>query len=80
MINEIALSPTKSENACFTDNEQASIATFTAVFCFTHAAHNSIKHKLYNNGLAQAINSVLCEIQRRQSNLLTFKNYPIIQR
>ena len=49
MINEIALSPTKSENVCFTDNEQVSIATFTAVFCFTHVAHNSIKHKLYNN-------------------------------
>ena len=40
MINEG--SPTISEN------EQASIAVFTAVFCFTHAEHHLIKLKLYN--------------------------------
>ena len=58
----------------FANNEQASIAVFTAVFCFTHAEHNSIKLKLYNIWSAQAVNSVVYEIQRNQSNLLTFKN------
>ena len=67
IINELASSSTRLENVYFANNEQASIAVFTAVFCFTHA-------KLYNNWLAQAVKSVLCEIQRNQSNLLTFKN------
>ena len=59
---------------CFTNSEQASIAVFTTVFCFTHAEHNLIKFKLYNDSLAQIVKSVLCEIQRNQLNLLTFKN------
>ena len=46
MINEIACSPTRSENVYFANKKQASIAAFTAVFCFTHAKHNLIKHKL----------------------------------
>ena len=58
-------------------NEQAFIAVFTAVFYFKHVAHNLIKLK-YNNWSAQAVNSIsdcdTCEIQRNQSNLLTFKN------
>ena len=33
----------------FFNNEQASIAVFTAVFCFTHAEYHLIKLKLYNN-------------------------------
>ena len=74
MINELARFLTRSENVCFPNNEQASIAVFTAVFCFTHAEHHLIKLKLYNNWSAQAVNSVLCEIQRNQSNLLIFKN------
>ena len=49
MINELARSPTRSENAYFANNEQAWIAVFTAVFCFTHAGHNLIYLKLYNN-------------------------------
>ena len=49
MINELAGSPTRSENAYFASNEQASIAVFTAVFCFTNAGHHLIKLKLYNN-------------------------------
>ena len=49
MINELAGSPIKSEKVCFANNEQASIAVFTAVFCFTHAEHHLIKLKLYNN-------------------------------
>ena len=64
----------------FGNNEQASIVVFTAVFCFTHAEHHLIKLKLYNNLSAQAVNSVLCETQRNQSNFLTFKNQPINQR
>ena len=58
MINELAGSPTRSENVYFANNEQASIAVFTAVFCFTHAEHNLIKLKLYNNWSAQAVNSI----------------------
>ena len=45
MINEVARSPTRSENVYFANNEQV----FTAVFCFTHAEHHLIKLKLYNN-------------------------------
>ena len=74
MINQLGCSPTISENVSFVNNEKASIAVFTAVFCFTNAEHNLIKLKLYDNWSAQALNSVLCKIQRNQSNLLTFKN------
>ena len=49
MINELAGSPSRSENVYFTNNEQASIAVFTSVFCFIHAEHHLIKLKLYNN-------------------------------
>ena len=49
MINELAGSPTRSENVYFANNEQASIATFTSVFRFTHAEHHLIKLKLNNN-------------------------------
>ena len=69
MINELAGSRTRSENVYFPNNEQASIVVFTAVFCFSNAKHHLIKLKL-----AQALNSVLREIQKNQSNLLTFKN------
>ena len=74
MINELARFPTRSENVYFVNNEQASIAVFAVVFCFTHAEYNLIKLKLYSNWSAQAVHSVLCEIQRSQSNLLPFKN------
>ena len=49
MINEPADSPTTSENVNFANNEQASMAVFTAVFCYAHAEHHLIKLKLYNN-------------------------------
>ena len=74
MINELVRSPTRSENFYLANNEQALIAVFTAVFCFTHAEHNLIKQRNNNNWSVQAVNSVLFEIQRNQSNLLTFKN------
>ena len=48
MINELGRCPTRSENVYFANNEQASIAVFTAVFCFTYAEQNLIKLKLYN--------------------------------
>ena len=35
MINELARFPTRSDNVYFANNEQASIAVFTAVF-FLH--------------------------------------------
>ena len=40
MINELARSPTRQENVYFANYEQAAIAVFTGVFCFTHAEHN----------------------------------------
>ena len=49
MINKLAGSPTRSENVYFANNEQASTAVFTAVFCFKHAKYHLIKLKLYNN-------------------------------
>ena len=49
MINELRHCPNRLENDYFTNNEQASIPVFTAVFCFTHAKHNFIKLKLHNN-------------------------------
>ena len=49
MIVELARFPTRSENVYFVNNEQGSIAVFTAVFCFTHAEHNLVQLKLYNN-------------------------------
>ena len=49
MINELGRSPARSENAYFANNEQASIAVLTVVFYFTHAEHNLIKLKLYDN-------------------------------
>ena len=48
MINELARSLTRSKNAYLANNDQASIAVFTGVFCFKHAQHNLIKPKLYN--------------------------------
>ena len=41
MINELAASLTRSENVYSANNEQVSIAVFTAVFCFTHAERTS---------------------------------------
>ena len=74
MINELARSPTRSDNIYLSNNEQASTVVFAAMFCFTHAEHNLIKQRNNNNWSVQAVNSVLFEIQRNQSNLLTFKN------
>ena len=76
MIDELARSLTRLKKVYFPNNEQV----FAVVFCFTHAKHHLIKLKLYNNWSAQAVNSVQCEIQRNQLNLLTFKNQPINQR
>ena len=58
MINELGHSPTRLENVYFANNEQASIAIFTGVFCLTHAEHNLIKLKLYNLWFVQAVNSI----------------------
>ena len=79
LMIKLAGSLTRSENVYFANNEQASIAVFTAVFCFTRTEHNLIKLKLYNNQhkLLTVCRSVLCEVQRNQSNFLTFKNQPI---
>ena len=42
MIYELARCPTRLENVYFANNEQASIAVFSAVFCFTYAERNLI--------------------------------------
>ena len=47
MINAFTAFPTRSGNVYFPNNEQTSIAAFTAVFCFTDAEHHLIKLKLY---------------------------------
>ena len=50
LINNIlARCPARTDNVYFANNEQASLAVFTAVFCFAHAEHNLIKPKLYNS-------------------------------
>ena len=49
LLNKLGRCPTRSDNVYFPNNEQASLAAFTAVFCFTHAEDNLIKLKLYNN-------------------------------
>ena len=49
MINKLGPCPAKSHNVYFDNNEQASTTVLTSVFCFTHAEHNLIKLKLYNN-------------------------------
>ena len=75
MINELASSPTRSENVYFANNEQVSIDDRSQPLCFVlRAEHHLIKLKLYNFWSAQSVNSVLCEIQRNQPNLLNFKN------
>ena len=43
MVNKLTHSPTRSENVYFANNEQAPIAVFTTVFCFTYAEYNLIK-------------------------------------
>ena len=48
MINELAGSLTRSENAYFANNEQASIAVFDALFCFTHAEHEHKQCAMWN--------------------------------
>ena len=69
MINELAGSPTRLENVYFINNEQASTAVSTAVLCFTHAEHHLIKFKLYNNWSVQTVNSVPCEIQKKNNQI-----------
>ena len=46
MINELMHFLIRSGNVYFANNEQASIAVFTAVFCFAHVEHDLIKLKL----------------------------------
>ena len=48
MITKLARSQTRSENVYFANNKQASIAVFTAVFCFANAVYNLVKLQLYN--------------------------------
>ena len=40
IINELRRCPTRSDNVYFAKNEPASLAVFTAVFCFTYAEQN----------------------------------------
>ena len=49
MSSEIGHSATRLENVYFSNNEQPSTTVFATVFYFTHADHNLIKLKLFNN-------------------------------
>ena len=49
IINVLRRFAIRPDNVCFANNEQTSLAVFTVVVCFTHAKHNFIKLKLYNN-------------------------------
>ena len=75
MINELGPCPTRSDNVYFANNEQASLAVFTVLFCSTHAEHNLLKYIITDQRkLLTIFWSVPCEIQPNQSNLLIFKN------
>ena len=41
--------PDIADNAYFANNEQASLAVFTAAFCSAHTEYNLVKLKSYNN-------------------------------
>ena len=45
IINELGRCPTRTDNIYFANNEQASLAVYTVVFCFTQTEHNLIKLK-----------------------------------
>ena len=71
MIKKLGRCPTRSDNAYFGNNEQASIEVFTTVFCIIY----NLKYIIIDQCKQLTLfRSVLCEIQRSQSNLLTFKN------
>ena len=53
IINELGVSPIRSDNVYFDNNEQASL-----VFFIAHAEHNLIKLKLHNNISAQAVYNI----------------------
>ena len=72
MINELRCSLTRSENVYFANIEQAFIAGFTAVFCFTHVEHNLIKLKLHNNWSAQAVNIISECVKRNLKKPMKF--------
>ena len=57
MIYETGPCPTRSNNVYFANNEQASVAVFTAVFWFTHAKKKLIKLKLCNHWSTSVVNS-----------------------
>ena len=58
IINELGRCATRSDSVYFASNKQTSLAVFTVVFCFTHAEHNLIKLKLYNDGSGETVNSI----------------------
>ena len=58
MIDKLGRSLTRSENVYFANNEQASIAVFTAAVFFAHSKHCLIKLKLHNNWSVQGGNSI----------------------
>ena len=67
LINKLGRCLTRLDNVYFANNEQASLAVFTAEFCFTHAENNLIQLKLYNNWSAQAVNGV-CYVKFKETN------------
>ena len=49
ITNELGHFRNRYDNFYFANNEQASLAVFTAAFCFAHSERNLSKLKLYNN-------------------------------
>ena len=65
-------SPIRLDNVYFANNEQASL-----VFFITHAEHNLIKLKLYDNWSAQDVNNISeCAMSNSSTPIkfLTFKH------
>ena len=46
IINELGRCPVRADNVYFANDVQASLAVFTAAFCFAHDKHNLIKLKV----------------------------------
>ena len=65
IINELAGSPTRSDNVYFANNEQVSL-----VFSIAHAGHNFIKPKLYYNWVESKI-----KLQHNKKNFLGLNGY-----
>ena len=76
MINELGHCSSGSETAYFATNEQSSIILLLRFMLhMRHVILLNLKYIIIDQrNLLTVFRSVQCEIQRNQSNLLTFKN------